>query len=223
MRSSLRGITLSELLIATLIVSIMVVGIMSTDYAIRRIDRDSSRDTTLSLQTAALAEQYRQAAIKAIGDAQNTGIRISPTQDDETNFICFRHDDEANPTPSNYNDDTWQCFTRLSSDGSSVGVDVFTCTMSAAYGPRECERASTPDLSNVHFVGRLVTDVFIINALKPDVEAPSFDIPPGMFSLQLISRVDPTAGTEPANWPNGTDSNPQVVTKIEISPEAHSF
>jgi Tfp pilus assembly protein PilE len=228
MQVSARGITLSELLIATLIVSIMLIGIASTDFAIRRMDRDTHRDTSLYLKTLAVAEQYRQGAISAIGDATNPpnslGIQIHNSQDN-SNYVCFRHDDPNNPSPADYTDDTWDCLTRLNSAGTDVGTNVLKCQRTEpAYGFGACTLAGAPpDFTPGRFVGTMpyngTSDAFTND---PPIVEPSFDLVAGVFHVQVIGRVDPTAGVDKANWPNGTDDNNlQTVIQVDVSPEAH--
>ncbi len=214
MRLSSDGLTLSELIITTFIVSIMIVGIMSTDFAIRRMDRDSHRDTALSMQMLALAENFRQSALSANGDKNDPGILIDNSSTN-ANYICFRHDIKppGTPTPNDYTDDNFECFSRLNDDGSSVGVNVKACQRTAAAGAGAC-------VSTDRYIGRVVTDAFTNN---PPIIEPSFDLTTGIFHVQLIGRVDPSAGADTTNWPNGSDDNPQVVIQLDIYAESHSY
>ncbi|NTV28883.1 MAG: hypothetical protein HGA80_02260 [Candidatus Omnitrophica bacterium] len=214
MRLFCRGITLSELLIATLIVSIMVVGIGSTNFAVHRMDKDSHRSAALSIQMLSLAENFRKAAESATGDRNDPGVLINNTGT-VANYICFRQDVQPPgvPTPADYSDDTWQCFTRLNDSGAALGVNVWACQRAAAAGAGACTTAG-------RFVGKLVSNVFTNN---PPITVPSFDLATGIINLQLIGRADPAVGADTANWPNGTDDNPQIVIEQDIYSESHSL
>jgi len=223
---SKKGITLSELLIAMLIVSVMMVGIVSTDRTIHRMDRDMSREGALFFQTQAIGEQIRQAALRATGDKTNPGIEMF-MKDNEDNFICFRHDDEANPTPAEYSDDTWQCFsfvrTAAPNAFKEIGSAVYACQNGT---PSTCNPLSFPGApEETRIIGRL-TYANCNNYLPPTepLEAPSFDLTTGIFHMQLIGRRDPEAGPaiKDGQFTTGTDDNPQVVLTIDVSPEAHS-
>jgi hypothetical protein len=108
------AVTMTELLIAMTIVSFMFAVIMGLEFSVRSMDRTSSIGGSLYVQTMAVAENYRKAAIKATGDFSNPGVHSFG------NTTCFRQDINATATAAFYTDDTWRCFTHLGANTANV-------------------------------------------------------------------------------------------------------
>ena len=130
--------TLVELLIAALIVSFMLVGVLATDYAVRSMNAKVTDDVTLGMQLRTVAEYIRRDAMSATGESGNPGVTYTGSR------ICFREDLALTPTA--YGDDTWVCYTLL-------GNNLRKCS-----GAVEADCAGTDT-----FVGRLITNAFTVN------------------------------------------------------------
>ena len=119
------GITLTELLIASIIVGIVMLGAVSIDYAVRRSQTniiDASR-IAMNLQAAML--QMTNDAMLTTGDASDQGIRFDDSGTGATDIqnICFRYDADNNP--NSYTNDQWFCY---SQGGRGQNNEIFRCT-----------------------------------------------------------------------------------------------
>jgi hypothetical protein len=184
--STTRGLTLSELLISMVIVSFMMIGILTTDHAIRSMNNKVTDDITLSMQIRSVAEHIRRDAMLSTGELADPGIDLAIA-----NSVCFRRDDDANPSPGDYSDDIWTCYTLLVND-------LYKCSSASGAAPAACTAADI-------FVGRLVAN---------NLSSATFNN--GQFHILLQTRKDPAvaqdnntnpqAETEIAVYPIGYSS-----------------
>lgn len=98
--------TLTELLVATAMVGVIIVGVMSADYAIRRMQNTSSSDYYLTARASSVMLHLTRDALRAVGDAGDQGIEYDDTGAERG--ICFRYDDQN--TPEDYSDVLWNCY-----------------------------------------------------------------------------------------------------------------
>lgn len=110
------GMTLTELIVATILISIIMVAVAAFSAGVKMM-QDSSRKAvgnTMKLSTAMY--QLNRDASLATGSAPgkydlnqnpNSGIHFTIGNDGYTNIICFRHDQSD---PSSYADDKWVCY-----------------------------------------------------------------------------------------------------------------
>lgn len=101
-----RAVTLTELIISSVLVGIIMIGIVSFNFAMKRIEESSSKNSILSVQAATFLAMIKKDAQKAIGDVTNSGVRTFESGNDRC--ICFRHDEDNDP--NNYNGDVWKCY-----------------------------------------------------------------------------------------------------------------
>jgi hypothetical protein len=195
------AVTLVELIIATLIVSMVIAGVFSAEYALRRTNENGSGDTQTAIQTKSLADAVRSAVKALHGDSGNHGITILlPVNTQKT--ICFRHDIVvgADFTPADYTDDSHTCFTQ-------IGTTVY-----------RCERLPAAACSNADLlVGMLVADQFtnaIITAQGPMVVV----VDTGLYAFRMlfVGRRDPAANAAvtAGSLTSGTDANPQTMVRV---------
>ncbi|MBF0595313.1 MAG: prepilin-type N-terminal cleavage/methylation domain-containing protein [Candidatus Omnitrophica bacterium] len=198
----MRGITLTELLITTVIVSIMMAGIFAGSLAIQGMNKAVTDRSELYIRTQKIVDTIMSDASQATGTSANVGVCINNTSDDQ-NYFCFRN--AAN----------WACYSRLN-NASNYRVLLYRCTYAitascltgsvsspcaSSCGAAKCSTGDT-------YVDTLVTDVF--SAVQPAFSN-------GIFTMPVINRVDPTVGS-------GTSTkNPQVTFDIIAYPEGHSF
>jgi hypothetical protein len=181
----------------------VVIGVFSADYALRRINETGSQDVSLNIQAKVVAESVRVRARALHGDPLDTGFY----RDTGTQTFCFRHDDVSGGviTPNNYTDDMHSCYTQ-------IGTTVYLCEKAAAAA------CLNTDLR----VGQLVSDQFT----KAAIPLPAVTVTAAgdyYFEMTLVGRLDPSAGaacspaacTAGATLTAGTAANPQVVIKIQ--------
>ncbi|OGX37483.1 MAG: hypothetical protein A3C36_06330 [Omnitrophica WOR_2 bacterium RIFCSPHIGHO2_02_FULL_52_10] len=99
---AVRGLTLTELLVASALVGIVMLGIVSFGLAIRQMQGSTSKTVILSMRAKAAMAQVTNDAILSAGDPTNMGVRADTTGDDRS--ISFR---KGIGDPSSYNDDKW--------------------------------------------------------------------------------------------------------------------
>ncbi len=198
MKNISRAFTLVELILAAVIVSIVVAGVFSAEYALRRMNESGAKDVNVNIQVKSIAEAVRGTMRTLHGDltgaCSNHGIYANDSSD---NTVCFRHD--FGSTPGVYTDDKWTCYTL-------VGTSMYTCEKDSA---TPCSNANT-------FVGQLVGDEFT-NAAIPDPTV-TCDSTTGeyYFEMTFVGRQEPSANAAvtAGSLTSGTETNPQVVIKI---------
>lgn len=101
-----RGITLAELLVASVMIGIVIVGVASFSLAIRNMENSTNRTVVISLKTkTAMAILVKDASL-AVGDPLDNGIATYDVGGNRS--ICFRQD--ADNEPSTYTGDLWTCY-----------------------------------------------------------------------------------------------------------------
>lgn len=109
------GLTLMELLISIIIVGVIMMGVVSSDYAIRKHSDSATNSASASINLQGYVAHILNNASLAIGNAADKGILIGAEIADVNSF-CIR----IASTP------TWRCYTGLGA-GS-----LYTCTKAAA-------------------------------------------------------------------------------------------
>ena len=221
-----RGLTLSELLIATIIVTVVLMGLGVASLAIRKMDAGYVRDTTLYMNLAVIGEDIRYAARKAVGTQSDPGIFV----DSSVYNMCFRVPikdplEPSDPPPSVAHPENliWRCYSLLAPAATTLvpspsSTQFYSCKLPV---PDRCEN---PSAVNKNYLGDLDKDVF-----KGGVYgAPSFSVTGNDHNLRfkLIGRKNPQEGAHLDNnglLDKGTEDNSQEVIEYTIYPESHSF
>ena len=116
-----RGLTLTELLLATVMISIVMGGVAVWATSMKQMRTSSQTTRYTDMKLAAVMKAIRKDAELAIGDPGDAGIQyisVSPKR-----AICFRHDTQL--TPSDYTDDIWACwYHHISSPGLRRCYDI---------------------------------------------------------------------------------------------------
>ena len=123
-----RGLTLAELLVTTMIIGVVMIGMVSVDYAIRTDEQQQSRTSIATLRTQATIQDIVATATQASGDMITQCVQLANLTTDTTNYICFYRDFG---TPSDFTDDSWQCYTRHTNN-------LHKCTRTLAQGKGAC-------------------------------------------------------------------------------------
>jgi prepilin-type N-terminal cleavage/methylation domain-containing protein len=173
-RRKQNGLTLAELLITTVIIGVVMIGMVSVDYAVRSSDQQQTRTSLVALRTSAALQDIVTTATQAFGDSATRCVQMGNLTTDATNYICIYRD---SGTPSDYSDDSWQCYTRR-------GTDVHKCTRTLASDKGAC--AATDPV-----IGAVTIDTFD----APDTPVVVATSPDFYFQVTLKSRFDPTKPT----------------------------
>ena len=108
-----KAISLTELIIASAMIGIVMLGMASVDFATRQAQISTSRNAFVATRVGAMMIDLTKNASLAMGDAQDVGIRSGTVL--TVPYLCFRQDVNAsyapNNTPSDYSDDYWECYT----------------------------------------------------------------------------------------------------------------
>jgi prepilin-type N-terminal cleavage/methylation domain-containing protein len=137
------GLTLAELLVTTMIIGVIMIGMVSVDYAIRTNDQEQSRSSIATLRTSATLQDIVATATQASGDAATRCVQMANLTTDATNYICIYRDFG---TPSVFTDDSWTCYTRHVNN-------LHKCTRTIVSGKGTC--ATTDPI-----VGTVTIDTF---------------------------------------------------------------
>lgn len=115
------AMTLTELVIAAILIGFLLIGIVSIDYAIRNAKITASKEGLLVLSLQAAMVDITHAAMSISGEPPtDIGIVKVGAPNTNLNGVCFRHDTDL--TPGSYDNDEWTCYTH----GHSL--DLYKCT-----------------------------------------------------------------------------------------------
>lgn len=108
-----KALTLTELLVASIMIGIVILGVVSFNFTVGSIERTTNRSTIIKTRAASAMLQMKRDVQLAVGDVRNPGIiSFEPNANDRA--ICFRHD---GGDPSTYGDDVWACYYHGGSNG----------------------------------------------------------------------------------------------------------
>lgn len=204
--SSHSAMTLTELLVASVLVGIVTLGLISAEYTIRTSRLSSVRDSQISAQLQAAMIRLSRDANLTVGDPANSGIREFPAGSDRT--VCFR-EALAGGIDSTYSNSVWNCWWR--EELAAGRSNLTSCSYTSPTAPQSnCAGAG---VANVKFWVRLSND--------PPADPEFYTIVPnasGQFDhieLDLISRFDLSA-------PAHAISNPEYHLSSQINPQSQS-
>jgi prepilin-type N-terminal cleavage/methylation domain-containing protein len=105
-----RGLTLTELIVASVLVGIVMMGIVSFNVSLKNVQDTSSLGANLSLEAATTMSYLRNDIVMAFGSSADTGL-FYPTLTGANSLnrsLCIRKDggDLISTSP----DDTWTCY-----------------------------------------------------------------------------------------------------------------
>lgn len=99
------GITLTELLVASILIGIVMIGVASFSVSIQKLQSATNRSSVIAMRTTAVMNRMVKDAYLAVGDEANRGVVAGSGG---TGSICFRHDADNNP--ATYTGDDWVCY-----------------------------------------------------------------------------------------------------------------
>jgi type II secretory pathway pseudopilin PulG len=189
-----KALSLTELLVASILIGIIMLGVMSFNIGVKKMQETTNKTTLLAMRTAAAMTHITKNASLAIGHLDSLGIDDSGGN----NWISFRLDkNDPITTPDDFTDDTWVVYIR---DANTL----ITCEQTAAVG-------SVP----VGNCGGNPT----LTVLSQDIFATTFsvvnDLVSGIYvDIELDTRFDTTLDSAPI-------TNPDYKLTTRINPKNH--
>lgn len=104
------GLSLTELLVASMLIGIVMLGVVGFNVAITSLSETSRKSSVGSIQTAATMARLKRDIENVVGDVNNPGILENPSiisNGDRVVTLAIRQ--EAG-TPEDYSDDNWVCW-----------------------------------------------------------------------------------------------------------------
>jgi len=194
---NMRAITLTELLVATTVIGIIMIGVVSSDSAIRKNAQNQNAGTLLTLNTRALVNVMISNASLATGYKSDPGFDFPPNavltiQNTPPSSFCVRQDMNINTkvpnnTPEDYSDDRWACYT-------VIAPNLYACLKASK---------NSSCLASDTLVGPVVS------------LAVNFNDTSDVFSVTIVNRADPTQAK--------SISNPEVTVSARVSPPGQSI
>ncbi len=194
-KNNIRGMTFTELLVATILMGIVMIGIVSVDFAIRGMQKNVSRDTFVTMRTSAAMLDMAKNAAAMTGDQNNLGFNSNPLTNPDR--FCFREDVNSsgglNNTPDDYKDDHWICYQQITTNISKCNNGI----------PSDCPAGS-------FILGTAVAGGLSI-LFTPDSIAQNSSI-----AISIKNRFDPAQAAS-------SQDNPEVTMTTKVSPAIQSF
>ena len=196
-----KGLTLTELLVAAILMGIVMVGLISVNYAIRRMENSTSEATILAMQTAAAMRHITRNGLLAVGHEADPGIRYDLTTPPSVSYLSFRQDVAA--TPADFTDDIWVIYT-----DAGEANRLYTCRQSASTGP---EPGLSDRCSSSQRVQLLDNVIVFTYQLVRDITVPST-----YLEVNLQTQYD-------VSQPFNPTTNPRQELSVQINPPSHSW
>lgn len=193
---SKNGMSLTELIVASILVGIVMLGVISFTSSMKSVQGSTSNSTIPSVKLASVMFEISKDASLAIGDQTDTGIE----EDDAgaTKHLCFRQDNDgagtSNISPADYSDDVWVCYLMDNNNTLHKCIDAdFANCVDGSTSPQ------FPDL--ITLSQNSFFDVVEVGN-PPRIE---------YIHLDIKTRNVPTAAIHPIN-------NPEFKLETNISP-----
>jgi Tfp pilus assembly protein PilE len=194
-----KGITLTELLVASVLVGIVMIGVASFSISIKHLQNSTNKSTIMEMKTKSAMARVVKDAYLAVGDIMNPGIVAYSAGQNLS--ICFRQDVN---NPSSYADDIWKCYFRGASN------DLLACNV-----PPQ----TVPVQSLGHCNGGGSAELLLEIAPSQNVFYQLMETPSGQLEyvqMSLAGIFDQTAAAHPI-------LNPTHTLITQISPPGHSW
>ena len=112
-RQNKTGLTLTELLVATILMGIVMLGIVSVDFGIKQMTKKISQTALLKMYTSSVLQRIAQDAASMTGDWPGGPCDLGFQTQGPSRFF-FRQDIDSsgalNNTPGDCSDDSWICY-----------------------------------------------------------------------------------------------------------------
>ena len=216
---SKKAFTLMEIIIASTIVAVIILGVVTSSISLQRASKNSSNSYFAAQSTQTLLNYFLEDAYKAVGTISSKGILIGTAETGDANTTCFYQQNVGVPlaefrsnglpvtTPA-ATAPQWVCYT-YPLVGESTG-NVYSCTKNVtSAAPGSCLTET-----NKKLVGR-AKDVTPLFEVVPD----QLGGQKVLFHVQISNCLKVGAGI---TCGSGDADNPYVVKEGSVSPPAHS-
>lgn len=195
-----KGITLTELLIATVIIGVVILGVSALSVNIKQMQASTGKVTILETQLMTAMADIEKNATLAAGHAANKGMVIDPVI---PRWFSFRQDAG---TPSDFSDDTWVSYW-LAPVGGSSEVLLYVCkTPATATVPDPAANPIAAGCDNTN--STLLLQNIDWNLLEFQlVENTNFPNLSFYFEISITTRNDVDKGPDPLTNPEATLSS----------------
>lgn len=206
-----KGVTLTELIVSSVLVGIIMIGVVSFNFAMKRIEESSSRISILSANAATFLSMIKKDAMKATGYIDDSGVRTF--QSGGNRCICFRHDEDDDP--NDYDGDVWKCYLKGGND--YVTRKTFGNTHGNGAIP-----TNTGSCGSAGGGAQLMRNLIAIDSTE------FYNVPGGCgtcaagtqnlmeyIEINFTAIYDPASGYDPLN-------NPTVDIRTRVNPIAHN-
>ena len=203
------GVTLTELLIATVLIGIVMTGVASFTLAIKHIQDSTNKATILATRAAAGMSSITRNGQLATGDGIGGGANYGYVFDASATppYFSFRLDLNNPQTPVDYTDDTWVIYT-----DAGIDYSLYVCTQTAAEGPIPNTSSTCDPDNNVQLIGNIAPGGISFNLIvNSDINFLDY-----YFALSITVRDDPTSAAHPVN-------NPEYTLTSNITSLSHSW
>ncbi|MFA5088322.1 MAG: hypothetical protein WC552_04740 [Candidatus Omnitrophota bacterium] len=173
------AITLTELIVATTIMGIILLGIVSLDVAVRQTQQVSEKSAKVVMDVSAAITHILNNATLAVGYQADQGIQVI---NDGSFYGLYIRQDTSN-TPANYADDTWLRYLGATGD-PTTHHDILFC--SSVSGPADTAACGGTEYPLIH------------------VSSINYTLTPPYLEVTVISRHDPTTAVNPMKNPSYT-------------------
>lgn len=209
MKSARRGITLTELLVAGILIGIVMLGVISVSFAIKKMQETTNKAALLAMRATGVVTHMTKNVAMAVGYQDDPGIVVD---DDGVNqWVSIRQ--ESGDDVGRFDDDDW--FIYYTDIDQRLGDHrMYFCTQTNADGPvpqtwagGKCDpdnsktKTISQDLVNAHF--QLLSD------------ADNFEFFLRVF-LETRYDPDPDVAEDPID-------NPGFRIESQMSPVGHSW
>ncbi len=197
--------TLTELIIASVLVGIVTLGLIAAEQAIRMSRQSSNRDAQISAQMQAAMIKLSKDASFTVGDSLDSGIYQSSLGNNRA--ICFR---QAQGDANTYTDDSWSCWTIDTTSGL-----LLSCLPAPQIPVDDCT-GNASEIEWVTLTNKTFYSVFDDATPNPAIilpAAPWYITNSGISYIQidLTSRFNPAVNEHPIE-------NPEYALTTRISP-----
>ncbi len=187
--------TLTELLVSSVLIGIVMLGVVSVEYASKRAQENISRRSIATARVSSMMLHMAKNAALTVGDVTNIGIQTGGTGN--SSYSCFRQD--VPQTPDVYSDDTWVCYTLRTTNV------LYTCNNQPS--PTFCADTNT----TIRTLGSATA--FTVTY------TPSSSTQDNKVTISLTSLYDSSSPYDASD----PSKNPRVIMTAEVNPMGHTY
>jgi Tfp pilus assembly protein PilW len=207
----LSGISLTELLVSSILIGVVMTGVMGFSYAIKAIEQTSDAKSQATIRATSIMSFMRRDASLAVGNPNDPGVTTWATNAPAISSICFRHD--VNETPFNYTDDDWVCYAH------NAAFLLFRCVHSAA-GHVMVDNPGLPCTTMAQCCTNSGEE-FEVGQLDPN--AYDLSVPDTFYTVTgNVERIDLHVTTTEVDTGGGAFADPVISFDASVDPVMHT-